>query len=942
MTAPLIRTDDAAQEVSALGPLDVLFTAADGAQEVFSFASLPLPGIRTDLATAFRARCAVLNSVKSADSLFRSAVRFLAFLSELDQPPASVGDLAPEHMRELLYFRIESTTLTTARTVLWDVCRLLRYIHPGERLTSELRGYLALSRDASDFDAGEAWPGLPEDRRSKYAYWRHEEDPDNPLIVPFIAADGARRAFDFTPLPLPGLHVDLAAAFRAELGPAGKGVSLAVGSSLFAALQYFLTHLAEQDRPPRSVTELVPAHLDEFRSRLRLAHARKWGDRYFMLVRRLLQHVTPYEELSAVLRAFLEGIPATPAGVAPAAGSARARPGKGRASAMPDGAYEPEVAQASIPVTLAVAFTGEDGRRWESSFAELPFPAFHADFASAFAVRVGPTGTLRTKSSAGTDFGAIGRFLAFLDGLPRPPKSLGDLTVRHLERYRLHRLESTKENAVLSELSSVRRLLQEVTPSSLLSPEMRDYIRRTGHTRRRKAGKGVPGYSDREFRDLMAAARSDVVAIRDRIRKAERLLESFRTTPEALSPQERFLAEHLDTMDRTGKVPAVRTHLRQHIVEGRMDLVRRLFLTDADLAPLTLLAVGLTGRNVEAIKELPHAHRMLDERAVAVSLIKRRRAKAITRETVHWETGGNDSRQLHTSGGYYRLLHQLTARGRRYSGGQRIWSIWTGASGTKGVDWETKAAAFGHIDPYAARLGRVMRLKQWGQRHGLLDDSGNPLPIDMNRLKTTVEVRTTKAMGGHLPSASRTNTLDVSFANYLKGDPTVREWADEILTTAINEAEGNARGFQPHVLNAVQTQALAQDPEQSAAALGTTPQTLRQALGGQLDTVASSCLDIEHSPFSDGRCGVSFLTCLRCPNALITHDHLPALLTLVDTLGAARQSMDIDAWVNEHGRTWLALTRLILPQFTDAERDQAAKADPQDLGLDLLDVPKDN
>ncbi|MDX3525977.1 hypothetical protein P1P75_05890 [Streptomyces sp. ID05-39B] len=938
MTPPLAPTSGVPLAENVSDALDVLFTGTDGMQQVFSFASLPMPDFHADLAAAFQARCQALNSVKSADSLFRSATRLLTFLSELEQPPSGIGKLTPDHMRQLLYFRVDSTTLTTARSALWDVCRLLRHIEPSERLMPGLRGYLALSRNDSDFDAGTAWPGRQTGQRDKFAYLRHEEDPDNPLIVPFIDPDGARRAFDFTPLPLPDLRPALTAAFRAELGPEGAGVSSDLATSLFLALENFLTYLAGTDQPPRSMAQMMPAHLDEIRRTLRQTYARKWADRQLALIRQILRHVTPYEQFSTDFRACLEHGTATQV-AAPSA--APARPGRGRTSAMPDGPYEPEAARASIPTTLAVPFTGEDGRRWHYNFAELPSPALHSEFASAFAVRVGPTGTLRTEASARTDFSAIKRFLAFLDALARPPKSVGDLTVRHLERYRLHRLETVKEPGVLSELTSVRLLLQEITPSSVLSAELRDYLRRPGHTRRRTTTASVPGYSDRELRDLMAAARSDVVAIRDRIRKAERLLEAFRAAPEALSSDERFLAEHLDVMDRTGRVSAVRTHLRQNIVEGRLELARQLFLTDADLAPLTVLAVGLTGRNVETVKELPHAHRMLEDRAVAVDLIKRRRSKATTRETVHWETGGSDSRQLHTPGGLYLLLHQLTARGRRHSGSERLWSIWTGASGTKGVDWEAKAAAHGHIDPYANRLGRVMGFSKWGQRHGLLDDSGKTLPIDMNRLKTTVEVRRTKAMGGHLPSASRTNTLDVSFANYLKGDPVVRDWADEILTTAINEAEDTARGFRPRVLT--KAQAAAQAPGQSAAVLGTTEETLHQALDGQLDTVASSCLDIEHSPFTDGRCDVSFLTCLRCPNALITEDHLPALLALVDTLDTARQSMDMDAWVSEHGRTWLALTRLILPRFTDAERDQAAQAKPapQDLGLDLLDVPKD-
>ena len=44
-------------------------------------------------------------------------------------------------------------------------------------------------------------------------------------------------------------------------------------------------------------------------------------------------------------------------------------------------------------------------------------------------------------------------------------------------------------------------------------------------------------------------------------------------------------------------------------------------------------------------------------------------------------------------------------------------------------------------------------------------------------------------MGGHLPSAARSNTVPVLFSNYLRGDPTTIEWAHEIVSEAVVDAE---------------------------------------------------------------------------------------------------------------------------------------------------------
>ena len=96
---------------------------------------------------------------------------------------------------------------------------------------------------------------------------------------------------------------------------------------------------------------------------------------------------------------------------------------------------------------------------------------------------------------------------------------------------------------------------------------------------------------------------------------------------------------------------------------GRVSAAQQLFLTEEDLVPLLVLAVALTGRNPETVKELPAEHRVLEDRAVAVSIIKRRRGKALARQTVHWEIGP-PSRQLHTPGGFYLLVHELTRRSR--------------------------------------------------------------------------------------------------------------------------------------------------------------------------------------------------------------------------------------------------------------------------------------
>ncbi|MDH6709892.1 hypothetical protein P3T27_006641 [Kitasatospora sp. MAA19] len=629
------------------------------------------------------------------------------------------------------------------------------------------------------------------------------------------------------------------------------------------------------------------------------------------------------------------------------------RAGRGRISPQPDGFYAPPAA--ADAGGLVVEFFGEDGRRAVYSFEHLPCPGLHAALAAAWARRVGTAGGLRTRGAADGSWSGVVRLVRWLGELSRPPRTLGALTLAHLRRYDQHRRMTTQGPAVVQEMHQVRALLKEVEPQEVLRPQVREYLEQPArlydrwHVEQERAQ--VPGYSDREFAAIMAAARGDVVAIRRRHRAARDLVERFRAAPQDLDEPTRSRAAALARTLETGEVPLVHTTLAGGGQVADMAAWREaageLFLTTQDIVPLLVLGVGLSGRNTETLKELSCEHRLLEDRAVAVNLLKRRRGKSRSRETIHWETG-TDSSRLRTPGGWFLLLHELTAAGRVFSGSRRVWSIWAAhhpAGPSEAL--AARRAAHGHIDPFENRLGRQLDLFRWAARHGLTADEPDdaddargvrPLKLTLGRLKKTVEVRTARTVGGHLPSASRTNTPNVSFLHYLRSDPRIRDWAEQVLTEALEDAEGSARAFRGRILNGPAAEEAARDPQAAAAALGTTAGTLAAARAGDLDTLVAACLDFEHSPYSgNGLCDVSFLTCLRCPNALVAEHHLPALFALLHQLQADLDTRDVDDWIGRHGATWLIVTRLILPKFTAAQREQARALAPKSLPTDLLD-----
>lgn len=465
------------------------------------------------------------------------------------------------------------------------------------------------------------------------------------------------------------------------------------------------------------------------------------------------------------------------------------RAGRGRAAAVPDDFYEPPPTvefpeDGGAPV---VRFTGEDGRECVFWFEELPLPGLHRDFAHALGMRIGPGGGRRTQRAASSQWQTVKRFLLLLDQLAEPPRRVEELRVRHLERYLMSRRQTCGEKSARRNLQDLLRIVRVLPGQERLDGSVVDYAGQPGHgVGAQQAGR--PGYSDREFQAVMAAARSDVAAVRDRIMAGEKLLGRFLDNDESLSVAEREQGARLAAMAATGRVQVDYRGLTVgEYPAACYAQAKQLFVVDPDLAPLLIYAAGLSGRNPETLKELPAEHRLLEERAVAVTLTKRRRGKANSRTTVHWSV--DEDRQLRTMGSFYLLLHRLMGRSRAFSGTGSVWSIWAG-NGRGGV---LNAATGGHIGPFDAELARKLKLGAWAERHGLVGDDGKPLQMMVTRIKKTVEVRTAKQVGGHLPSARVTNTADTSFTHYLRKDPFVAEWAADVLTEAITDAEESAR-----------------------------------------------------------------------------------------------------------------------------------------------------
>ena len=172
------------------------------------------------------------------------------------------------------------------------------------------------------------------------------------------------------------------------------------------------------------------------------------------------------------------------------------------------------------------------------------------------------------------------------------------------------------------------------------------------------------------------------------------------------------------------------------------------------------------------------------------------------------------------------------------------------------------------------------------------------------------------------------------FRNYLRGDPTTIEWAQQIVSEALGDVEQaalaahrralDAAGGRLHVVPADLT-------VDGLADIGLDPATATDAVAGHWTPPGRRCTDHDEHPATGRPCRASFLDCFHCGNCLITSEHLPRLLGLLDALSARRQHLSEQDWWSRYGPAWAAIRLDVLAKFSPAEIEQAAAAKPADV-----------
>ena len=312
-------------------------------------------------------------------------------------------------------------------------------------------------------------------------------------------------------------------------------------------------------------------------------------------------------------------------------------------------------------------------------------------------------------------------------------------------------------------------------------------------------------------------------------------------------------------------------------------------LLAADLAPLLTLLSLETGLEIECCKALT-ADCLGDASAGTVAVAyEKRRARGAERKNIRVRDGG-----VGTPGGLIRRLIDATAAARRHLGSDRLWVYHSWGRLREGVDHPPTAP--------------------WVARHGLVDDDGRPLRLQLSRLRKTHKALWYLKTGGEIARFAVGHTPEVAARCYADV-PALRALHEATVADAFAEAVAAAR---PVVLTPKHESAARADPDCAGDLIE--PAGVAALLDGEQDVWLAACANFYASPWGDAGepCPQPFWTCLECRNAVVTARKLPAILAFRTFIETERGRLGAEDWRHRFARAHARIVDQILPAFSPA------------------------
>lgn len=458
--------------------------------------------------------------------------------------------------------------------------------------------------------------------------------------------------------------------------------------------------------------------------------------------------------------------------------------------------------------------------------------------------------------------------------------SLANVRLRHLNSWEQALAQDQRESlsnfpyAVVTNFFALLRRIDS-DHSGLLHPEVVVRLEQ-GTLLTHIRGEGLPDHPDREVRRIRSAAHRLVHSA---------LLEQV-ADPDYLATPDVLVALHVLLSLATGEPPEV---------------VRSLGIGDVIATADTSLQNAMALPNDPTALFRLAASNMADTYAVTFT---KRRARARYQNIY-------DRRRDHAAHRALTATILLTQHARALIGSDRLWV----------VNYHEQLAEM--------RWGREFaQLSAWYETYVRGDVISKPHNFTRLR-KVTIRRELIKDSTRYLRDGRRHSSRTL-FAHYVNSE-VLRAEAGRLLTHAINEHFEAAVG--PTVITPEAEELL----RQGASAEHLDAATAESLIEGSLEGALAACRDPEDSPHAvtGVTCPVSLNgNCFSCPNAIITTEHLPALV-FIDELSNPSRSGNIKLWK----QVWEPIhrsTQAILPLFPKEDVEAARlRTDevPVDIGL---------
>jgi hypothetical protein len=460
-------------------------------------------------------------------------------------------------------------------------------------------------------------------------------------------------------------------------------------------------------------------------------------------------------------------------------------------------------------------------------------------------------------------------------------------------------------HATISKAIIALRTIDASRPG-LLDDKLRQRLR---YTSAHPIGRWTPRdtYSGFVAKQLRDAARADIQAFTRRLEAPAPIEHSDATLRGHLETAAAVIGAE-GTIDHKHPVlqSVYRRFLRLGLEGGALirDLHARHYLLAEDVIAFCVALSLETGLEPECVKALrADCLRNPASGTVEIAYVKRR-ARGSEWKRLRVRDGASS-----TPGGMVRTLIKLTAAARRHKPSDSLL-----------IYFHT-----GRLPDHTGRLAdriilRKYKMDNWVARHGIVDDAGQPLHLQLSRLRKTHKALWYAKSQGDMARFTIGHTPEVAARHYADL-PSLRHLHEQAVVDGLNDALASA--LQPRIVTPAEEAIARRAP--SELQLSMPAAEARLVLSGQHDVWLASCSGFHDSPFAPAGepCSEPFWGCLECRNAVITARKLPAIIAFLEFIVTRRTEMAETDWWVKFGRPWSRITQQILPAFSDAVVAQA-------------------